>query len=350
MQVRTLTPDDREWRSILDRIPHDFYHTPEYHAFAETSGEGQSRMTVIGANDRLLVWPYLIRPCEIAGTALKEDWVDVHSVYGYPGPLAGPDSDDEFLAQAMVLLLEYWREQRVVSVFSRLHPILENGNLLVRSGWADALHYGGSTVSLNATLDDAAATALYSAAVRKRIRRAEKMQLRTVIDENYERLPDFVRFYHATMDRNQAAESYYWSEDYFRRLLAAMAPHIKLLLTTDGDQLMVASLFSQYGRISQAHLIMTNPEFLHLSPSKAAIDHVRIWARSLGCRWLHLGGGRGSAEEFAIPFQSRLLARSPFISNRPHHSKPSCLRGTGSKADGRLSRAGRRGRQTFVFP
>jgi hypothetical protein len=322
---RILLPSDPEWSELLQRTPHDFYHTAAYHAFSERAGEGLARMAVVGDGDRFLLWPYLQRPAHPAGCPPSEEWFDIHSVYGYPGPLAGSGATRGFLHEAMNEMVALWRAEQVASVFSRFHPLLDNASLLLCTGFADAVTPNGKTVSLNVTRTDEAFRAYYPQKLRQRLNRASRSGARTTVDEDFSHLDEFVRFYHATMDRNQASESYYFTSEYFHRLVRDMAPHMKLMLTTMDDQLAVASLFAVHGPIVQAHFIMTNPDLLQHSPAKAAIDHVRVWAREQGCRYLHLGGGRGGSNDSLFAFKAEFSPdHHPFFTCRLTVNEEAC--------------------------
>ncbi|WP_031498189.1 GNAT family N-acetyltransferase [Bryobacter aggregatus] len=304
MNTRILQASDPEWTELLRSIPHDFYHTAAYHAFSERVGEGDARMAVADEADRCFVWPYLQRRAQAAGCDPSAQWFDVHSVYGYPGPLTNSHADPAFIGRAVRSVLARWQEEGVVSVFSRFHPLLGNSSILRQAGFADAVVSNGRTVALDLTQSTEQFRAQYPISLRQRLNRAERLGVTTTVDEDFEHLDQFIDFYYATMDRNAASEGYYFPRSYFHALVRDIAPHMKLLLTRIQGQVAVASLFSACGTIAQAHFIMTNPEFMALSPSKSAIDHARIWAAEQGCLRLHLGGGRGGDSDSLFRFKA----------------------------------------------
>jgi lipid II:glycine glycyltransferase (peptidoglycan interpeptide bridge formation enzyme) len=54
----------------------------------------------------------------------------------------------------------------------------------------------------------------------------------------------------------------------------------------------------------QYHLGGTKNEFLKQAPSKLMFDYVRFWAKERGNKFLHLGGGVGSAKDSLYNFKA----------------------------------------------
>jgi hypothetical protein len=55
----------------------------------------------------------------------------------------------------------------------------------------------------------------------------------------------------------------------------------------------------------QAHLNATRNDFLPLSPLKLVLEQARIDGVEKKMDWLHLGGGRGGADDSLFVFKSR---------------------------------------------
>ncbi|MBI3695318.1 MAG: GNAT family N-acetyltransferase [Acidobacteria bacterium] len=286
-----------EWSLWLEPVAHDFYHTAAYHRFSEESGEGEGFLAVYGSRERFLAWPYLLRPLG----SLR----DITSVYGYSGPLAfGCRSyDDLFLNRARREIRELWRSQQAVSAFTRLHPLLEN------HCWAGDANACGSTVSIDLTLDEAAIWHDYQPGLRNRIHHGRRLGLATEIDDTWRRLEDFAGFYQATMLRNHAAPSYFFSVDYFRRLKRALGSSAFLFLTRCGRDIAAAGIFTEYSGIVQNHFSVNNQQYLRLAPSKVLLDDVRRWAKARRNRVFHLGGGRGGRQDSLFAFKAAFSSR-----------------------------------------
>jgi len=317
IRVQLLKPGDPAWDEQLEATPRDVYHTAGFHAYAEGSGEGEAGLLVAGDRDRWLAWPYLLRPVAQVDGLEDASAADVTSVYGYSGPLAsGCVPGDEFLADAWREIAGVWREQGVVSAFTRFHPLLENAALIGRIPWGDSradepapVAPLGRTISIDLTLADAAIRSGYSESLRRQIKNYRQVGQVTTHDESWDDLEAFTSLYHETMSRNEADEYYFWDVENFRRLRASLDGHVHLLVTRVGDVVGAAGLFTEYQGIVQEHLMAANEALASVSPYKVLIDDTAHWAKLRGNSVLHLGGGRGAREDSLFEFKRRFSPR-----------------------------------------
>lgn len=317
-----LRPDDPAWDRSLGNAPHDVYHTAGFHRWSEEAGEGTAYLPVVGDDVRGMAWPYLLRAVgDVAGLAGSAA-TDVTSVYGYPGPVAwGVEPGDEFLSVARSAIGEAWRSQGVVAAFTRFHPILGNVALLGDGHLAGSALGGvlasGDTVSIDATIDDAAALAGYNTNHRRDIRAARAAGLATHHDDDWVHLGDWARLYRATMVRAGAAESYFIGPAAIERLRERLGEGLHLFVVQHDGRIVAAGLFLEYQGIVQTHLIGTDEAALSLSPYKVLLDDVRGWAHRRGDRMLHLGGGRGGQDDSLMRFKAGFSKRRhPFHTGR----------------------------------
>ena len=319
-----LRPGDPEWDATLNRSPHDIYHTAGFHRWSEEAGEGTAYLAVVGNATRGLAWPYLLRGvADVAGLA-DAAATDVTSVYGYPGPVAwGVEPGDTFLSTAWAAIRDAWRSQGVVAAFTRFHPILGNAALLGDGslGGPDSPRGGvlasGDTVSIDATIDDAAALAGYNSNHRRDIRAARAAGLATSHDDDWAHLADWARLYRETMVRAGAAESYFIGSAAIERLRDRIGDALHLFVVQHDDRIVAAGLFLECQGIVQTHLIGTDEAALNLSPYKVLLDDVRGWAHRRGDRMLHLGGGRGGQDDSLMRFKAGFSKRRhPFHTGR----------------------------------
>jgi hypothetical protein len=264
-----------------------------------------------------MAWPYLLRPVAAVAELAGSTATDVTSVYGYPGPLAwGCEPGDAFLDQAWRSIVGLWREQGAVSAFTRFHPLL--GNAALADGFqSPADPSGGSvgvvpvgpTVSVDLTAGLDGIREGYGRDLRREIAVAQRAGLATEHDEAWRELATFTRLYRETMIRNRASEYYFFGEDDFRRLRAALGDRLHLLVTRAAGAVSAAGLFTEYRGIVEWYLVGTSDAYRKVSPSKVLIDDAIVWARQRGDTVLHFGGGRGGREDSLLWFKSRFSRR-----------------------------------------
>ncbi len=289
-----LAAADSRWVEALTRVRHDVYHTAAYHGLGGLGREGEAFVFLHQEGDDVFLWPYLLTPTA-AGAS------DVTSVYGYAGPVAR--GDEEFVGRAWRNLLEAWRGQRVVSAFTRFHPLLENRELArgLVDGYGQAVDEGvrlhGPTVSmdLRPSLDEQFRK--YHKNLRNEIRRAKEAGLATTEDGDWEHVDEFVRLYQDSMTRLNSRRDYLVDADWVREFRRVLGKQAYLFVTKVNGVVAAAMLVMGHAPFLHAHLVGSNPDLVAQSPTKALLDGVRIWATERGFETFHLGGGVGGRED-----------------------------------------------------
>ena len=302
-ETRVLVPSDPDWDRWMTRAPHDFHHLASYHAFSERMGEGEARAVVHSDGDRYMAWPYLVR-------VLEDGHADASSVYGYTGPVGIGLDDAGFAAEAWAACRGAWTEQRIVTLFTRFHPLLSR-DMRVEAfrGAADVaggevLRLGGS-VALDLSLDRETRRMGYPQPLRQEIKRSEREGLTVEADPEFTHADTFARLYRGTMAENAASDAYMFSDAYLTDLRMALGPSAHLAVASVDGAVAGAMLFTVTGEIAQAHLTGSDPAHRRLSPLKLLIDRVAELSAARGARWLHLGAGRGGFEDSLYDFKAR---------------------------------------------
>jgi GNAT acetyltransferase-like protein len=319
---RVIPAANSEWNELVSRCPHEFYHTAEYHRYAEQSEEGDAFLAVCGGPDKYFLWPFLERPVFSPDDTVRSGWIDITSAYGYPGPLYYQcTADPEFIALALRELREYWLSRGTVTAFTRFNPllcnhepivseVLDNGSSIQSpASHSRGLLYYGQTVSMDTTLSDAESAHEYKKNLRCEIHRARRLGLTSSEDLCWEHVAHFVTIYHQTMAKNRAFKGYFFSLDNICKLKAALGIHAHLMVTMSECQVAAACIVVEYAGIVQAHLAGINPEFQAISPLKLLLDDIRRWASARGNHTFHLGGGRGGREDSLMAFKGRFSRR-----------------------------------------
>ncbi|GAB4176122.1 MAG: hypothetical protein Fur005_38100 [Roseiflexaceae bacterium] len=292
-----------EWQQALRQIPHDFYFLPTYHALAEARGEGHARLFLYQQGEYTLALPLLLRPLDtITGMEqIGRGWWDATSVYGYTGPIASHTTIPEaVLHEFRVALSEALREQRVIAVFSRMHPLQPDQQTILRGLGEYQVRW--QTVSIDLQRSPEAQVAAYRQGHRYEVRRLQKLGLNCERDEGFIHLAEFVDIYHETMRRVEATGSYFFDQAYFEYLRTMGNFH--LWLGRLEGRIVCGALFSLCDRICQYHLAGTRNDSLRMAPMKLVIDQARQWAWQQGAHALHLGGGLGPQQDSLFQFKA----------------------------------------------
>jgi hypothetical protein len=304
--VRTLIlrPDDPLWTGFLSRAPHDFYHLPGYVSLCAAQEQGRARALYVEDGDRAMLLPFLVRRIHGGGR-------DACSPYGYPGPLVSGGDDPGFIGHALARGMQALEIEGIVSLFVRLHPLL---NPVPPPGVGTVVRHA-DTVAVDLSLP---AEVLWSQTRRNhraQINQAREAGYRFGVDLDPAHDLVFRRLYLATMARLGADRYYHFDDAYFDGLRAVLGDSLHLGVVELEGRVVAAGLFTEMCGIVQMHLTGADERATRHQPMKLVFDGVRAWAQQRGDHWLHLGGGRGGADDSLLHFKAGF---SPL--RRPYHT------------------------------
>lgn len=274
----------------------DFYHSYDYHHLSKNDDE---RAILLKYSDGInsILLPLIIR--DIPNSTYK----DATSVYGYAGPLIVCRNRTFDLETFNKELLSYFNENRIISLFSRLHPFFEEEeNMLSHIGSVNSL---GKVVyiNLNNTLEEQRAK--YNRRLKTYINKARR-QCSIIKGNIEEHLKIFVELYYDNMKRVNADKRYFFTYEYFKNLLTSndLDSELLLCINNGNKEIIGGAIFIKTNKIVQYHLSGMHAKWSHVNPIKLIIDTMRIWATEQGYQYLNLGGGKGSSEDSLFRFKN----------------------------------------------
>ena len=167
----------------------------------------------------------------------------------------------------------YAERENIVDEFVRFHPILGNGKVFQA---AYGSLFDRKTVGTNLTYDDV---------IGIEFSKHKRKDIRKILSNS------------ATMDRDNASDYYYFSQEYFRNILSSFPKNVitgKVFL--DG-KLIAMGLYFRYGKYLHAHLSGTLSEYLELSPAYILKYALALWGHENGYQVIHYGGGTSRSSE-----------------------------------------------------
>jgi hypothetical protein len=205
--------------------------------------------------------------------------------------------------------MDHLRTIGIVSVFVRLHPILDAGP---PTGVGTLVEHG-DTVGIDLTVSSEALWSETRSDHRSQINRALRAGHRAWMDEDWRHYEAFKRIYRATMERVGASDFYHFDDAYFDALRASLGPSLHLSVVEIDGSIAAAGLFVETAGLVEFHLSGTEESFLKDRPTKLMLHSVRAWAKDRGDRVMHLGGGVGGAHDSLFDFKAGFSkGRYPF--------------------------------------
>jgi hypothetical protein len=308
-----IKPDDPRWGAVLAKCSYGVHHQPAYVSLAAKHEGGEPAAFWARHQGFELLIPLVVREIPIEFSDLK-GLRDATTPYGYPAPLIYPltqkvsperSFSEEEIACA-TLLLECLRvesaRQGIISVFSRLHPLLSTP--LAPFQRCGSLVAHAETVYVD--LLNCEAPMLWKQQRRpfkKCMRHLFNQGFTGVIDE-FKHLPQFYDMYIDTMRRRRADPFYFFDLNYFENLVStpALEPHLCSVLNSKG-KLVAATLYLGSSGIVEAFLSGCLESYFPLSVSKLCYWFMIEWAKEQGKEFLHLGGGVGGMDDSLLNFK-----------------------------------------------
>lgn len=292
-----IITEKSDWNATLKLANHsDFYHTYYYHDLSKKVDETPILIKYTDEHACVLL-PLLIR--KIENTYYK----DATSVYGYAGLLCTTEISNINNSNFKKELNEYFLDQKIVSVFSRLHPYLEHQEAFLNG--IGVISNPGVVVYINLFDSLDKQRKLYSNRLKTHVNKADR--LCTIIEGNTEaHLNAFIDIYYENMYRVNANDSYFFDKYYFKQLMSSsdFETELSLAIHSETQEIIAGALFIKTNNIVQYHLSGIKEDFLDLNPIKLVIDNMRIKSTKEGYKYLNLGGGRSNKQDSLFVFKS----------------------------------------------
>ena len=289
----------KEWDDFLKSVnDYDFYHTYDYHQISKS--ESDDAVLIKYTNKDIFIGlPLLIR--KIEGTS----YYDATSVYGYSGPICSVAPKNFNTSNFEKFLFEFFVENNIISVFTRLNPYIEFQNILFshlgESSYFGELSYLGKIVNINLAIPLEEQKKTYQNRLKTHINKANRL-LSLKVAETKEDFQEFKVLYYENMKRIKAKKHYFFSDDYFEIINTSKDFETEILLAIDNEskKVIAGCLFVKTNTMVQYHLSGSDEKFLHLNGTKFLIDQMRLKASKAGYKNFNLGGGLGANEKDSL--------------------------------------------------
>lgn len=278
-----------EWMGYVSRsFFYDFYHTWTFH-FLENAGS--PFLFVYENNKDFIAIPFLKRKVPESG------FYDLSSVYGFVGPISNKNFEDlkeEFLDDFKSSLDRFLKEEKVITIFSRLHPFVNQNALLQKFG---GIHENGKVIVMDLNIPLNVQRAKYPK-VYSKIRQLKRCGYHLKESNSIDDIKIFLSIYNENMSRLNANTTYIFTEEYLITFLNSKEYDARLyFVINENGHPVCGTIIVFTNQLIQGHLIATKEEFRSVSPAKLLVDEVSVIGREKGMRYYNLGGGLGYQED-----------------------------------------------------
>jgi hypothetical protein len=284
--------NDLRWSAIVNKSKQfDFYHSQSYHLLEKGN---RPVLLVAFFNDDFIALPLIV-------TAIPNtSFVDCTSVYGYCGPISSLNFEEipsENITYFKEQLLGFFERNAIVTVFSRLHPLIFADVFFNDFGLIRDINKTVA-IDLRQTLEEQRAQ--FRKGYKTDLNKLRSNGFEVIEGQTKDDIDAFIAIYHETMKRVKASENYFFDHYYFYDFLENKSFESKLLLAKKDGEVVSGTIVTITNKIMQCHLSGTARNYLKESPMKLIIDEARLIGNEQGLDFFHLGGGVGGSDEDSL--------------------------------------------------
>lgn len=280
-----------QWQSIIKKLPvlmRDSYFYPDWVLLHRFNSDTRALMFTCEKQGKIWAYPFLLVSINYVGEKkLEQTWYDIETSYGYGGPLCNT-ADTQFFIEAYTLFTEWCNTNKVVAEFVRFHPLIQNIN------WLDSdteIIWDRDTVSLDFRRINKSVLP-FDTKTRNMLKRADKLNVNIRQTSEYDDYIRFVEMYKSSMDRVQAENYLYFSDEYFDKLFDFVRKSGCLLFAKHNEQYVSGAVFVYGSTWMHYHLAASDPDRMISGANNQLLMEAAKIGKQLGLKGLHLGGGR----------------------------------------------------------
>ena len=284
-----------EWDDVVKSFADwDVYYLCGYVKAFHIHGDGDPFLLYYEENGLRAIYVYMRRP-----TSLPRVYDSV-TPYGYGGVLFEGDTSEGNLKAFWKAYESKMQEEHIVDNFVRYHPVLKNAAPMKTVSNVIDL---GHTIAMDLTSPDVIWENIISKN-RNMIRKAEKNGIEILHGKKLELFKDFRRIYNATMDKDNAEDYYYFSEEFYESIHNDLHDNYELFYAVLNGETIAMSIMLYGNKQMHYHLSGSMIEYRNLAPSNLLLYQAALWGCEHDFKTFHLGGGVGSGEDNLYKFKA----------------------------------------------
>lgn len=299
-----------KWDEIVKSfVNHDVYYLNGYVKAFALHGDGDPILINYHSENGRAICVLMLRDVandqRFAGKIPQGKFFDAVTPYGYGGFLEEGEVDEMRLSKE---LEETLKDLRVISVFYRFHPVLNN---------AKELPPILSTIPLGKTiaLDLSSPQIIWENIISKNrnmIRKAEKSNVKISHTDDPTLLKIFKEIYDKTMTEDNADEYYYFKDEFYKSIANDLRGNYQIFYASYDDKIISMAIIIFANNQMHYHLSGSIREYRSLAPSNLLLYKAALWGYEQGFKTFHLGGGVGSGEDPLYKFKAAFNRNSDY--------------------------------------
>ncbi len=263
------------------------------------------KIMVFAENEKIAMISYIIRRINDLPffRKLEYELQDIISPYEYSYPISNIKDSDECNSLFIKLfdsVGNYCKNNNIISEFIRFDPFLSNYNC-IKSSYI--IRKSCDNIYIDLRKDIGEIWKSFHSSAKKNIKRAISSDLKFLhANKTDENINLFIKLYRSSMQRLKAYDYYYFSDEYFTRLIQECEGASLFFIRDKNNRTVAASILLYYEDVAHHHLTGYISEVTSFRPNDYMIYSLIQWAKIHNLNYLHLGGGSESICNFKSKF------------------------------------------------
>ena len=251
-----------------------------------------------------------ISKCEsFIGKIEENKFFDIATPYGYGGPIFEGENIENLINSYTQVFNEYCKKSNIISEFIRFNPMIENEKNKLNGYEIINIR---ETVYMDLSKGEEYIWSDLIGKKRTNIRKALKNNIEIKYGNNKDYINDFVQLYKRTMEKDNAVEYYYFSDEFFYETLENLKDNLLIFVAEFEEKIIAATMILYNDKFVHYHLSGSDENFSRLSANNLMLYEVAKWGVENEKKLFHLGGGYSSSDDSLFKYKSEFSKENRF--------------------------------------
>tara|TARA_Y100000741_G_scaffold226469_1_gene172963 strand:- start:70 stop:1119 length:1050 start_codon:yes stop_codon:yes gene_type:complete len=271
--------------SLFSNLDKDIFYSQNFANLTQKTIYKNNSVKCLMANnsDNFILCPIIERKFKFK----KTSFVDLTSPYNLGGPIFNK-KDEKLIEFFNKQLINYCKENQVLNLFLRFHPIINNNEIIDNVNIAET----GDYAIVNLKKIDFPIIKSFEYRHQKSIKKAINSKVKIIISNDEKYLKDFIEIYRNEMINKNANKFYFFDKDFFYNLKNYIKNNYQFFYAIFEGKIISCELVIYSNSYSHSYIGATKYEFRHICSNHLLKKEIIEYFKSKGLQYFFLGGSQ----------------------------------------------------------
>jgi hypothetical protein len=288
MSFQIIDLQNHLWKKLLDIIPNsnkDIFYTSELlNVFQETIYKKNEILAAIYyKGEKIIFYPFVKRSFNI-----NFKFKDITSIYGRSGIITNVDKADKVINDFHSNLLEYVKNENIITSFDRYHPLLQNNKFSSNKTEVNMIQ---NFIILDLNKNFLEIEKKFEYRHKKSISKAEKSGVKVFFEKNLDHLDNFINIYTKMLNFQKADKFYYFEKNFYINLFKYIKENFFFSYAVLDNKIISCELILHNNFYAHSYLGASLIEYRHKCPNHILKSKTIQKLIDIKCKYYLIGGG-----------------------------------------------------------